>query len=171
MKKILVILMLAVCYLGVYSQKVPLGMRLETQKTWVKFVPKTYLHGDSVGTLIVTVRNYTVRQIGRVEGDSLDFSAGQLYVDYVDARGTERRRYLGYYHGYDEWEPVAYTEDGDINPGFNEQTSNLRLANTIFYNKDTTKCHYFQLDRWSIPYKMDLLPWMADDKREVNLQK
>lgn len=170
MKKIIFSLFLVILCALVYAQSVPLSLRLETNPTWVKFVPKTYLAGGKVGTLLVTVRNYDVYQVG---SDTLNLGpdGGQLYVMYKDARGTERRRYLGYYRGVHEYGGSTMQVNGNpmgVNPGFDEQTSPLMLANTMFYNKDTTKMWYFQLEKWSIPTKMALPNGWTDSFREGN---
>ena len=106
----------------------------------VKFVPKTYLV-DGIGTLLLTERNMQVYQS----------SSGQCYIIKKSSTGKESRKYLGWYFGLNEIEKVIQpgndtiqdvilvTKQSGVDPMFDELTSNERLRNTIFYNKDTTK--------------------------------
>lgn len=153
----------------------PLGMRLPTNPTWLKFIPKTYIKGHDagnkrVGTLLVAVRNYSVYQIGEDTNIDTTANAGQLYIKTTNARGTVKRTYLGYYRGrkeIDVWEGMwqSFTTYG-INPKFSGSEMVLATENTVFFNRDTTKAWYFQLNKWSIPTKLEIPPQMFFPDKE-----
>lgn len=124
MKNILLAALLLIAATA-HTQTIPLVFRMDL-KTEVRLAAT-----DSTVQLSITVFPYTVH---RVE------ASGQLYINYVDARLKDRRKYLGWSDGTQSYE-----------------------GNTIFFNRDTTKCWIWTVDRYGQLYKMELFDWFADD--------
>ena len=118
----------------VLSQTVPLSIKMDLP-TKVSYTPKGFL-GDAQGLLELKMQPYIVFKYKTSE---------QLYIKYIDARGVERQKQLGYYVPRTDYE-----------------------GNTVFFNKDTTKAWYWTLTTYGVPYKMDLPDHFADMARTIN---
>lgn len=71
-------------------------------------------------------------------------SSVQYYINYTNSRLTKSRKYLGYAWGVHQYE-----------------------GNTIFFNKDTTKCWIWTVDKYGQIFKMDLPDHLLNDARVI----
>jgi len=73
-----------------------------------------------------------------------DTPTGEHYINVIDGYGREVRMYLGYTWGNKTYENC-----------------------TMYFSKDTTAAWFFQLDRYSIPLRINLPKQFADAERVI----
>ena len=117
------------------EQIIPLSISMNLP-TKVNYKPQSFLD-DTRGILEVIIRPYIVFKYKTSE---------QLYIKYIDSRGVERQKQLGYYIPRTTYE-----------------------GNTVFFNKDITKAWYWTLTTYGVPYKMELPDYFTNMTKGINI--
>jgi len=138
MKKLIFLLIMLITGM-VYSQTepIPLALRMD-MVTRITLEEKNYIKADEKGERVGQLIVFVQPY------DVRQTASGQFYVYYTNSRHTEHRKYLGYAWGVHEYE-----------------------HSTVFFNKDTTRCWIWTVDRYGQLFKMDLPDYLTDDARTI----